>query len=144
MKKQKISADVIVKDYWRNNAQFADLFNAVFFNGESIIAADSLVELDTEESSVMEHKKYAESLKGARDVLKVSKKLADSSLQMCILGVENQELVHYAMPMRVMGYDYLAYKKQYDSNAQKYNSEEKRKKYHLTYYRRTLVTLVVS
>lgn len=132
LKKSKISADAIVKDYWRNNAQFADLFNAVFFNGESIIAADSLVELDTEESSVMEHKKYAESLKGARDVLKVSKKLVDSSLQMCILGVENQELVHYAMPMRVMGYDYLAYKKQYDSNAQRYNSEEKRKKYHLT------------
>jgi len=35
------------------------------------------------------------------------------------IGLECQEHIHYAMPMRVMGYDYAAYKKQYDSNAQK-------------------------
>lgn len=34
--------------------------------------------------------------------------------------MEGQEHIHYAMPMRVMGYDYAAYKKQYDDNAGKY------------------------
>ncbi|MFQ8902351.1 MAG: hypothetical protein ACLR7D_11210 [Lachnospira eligens] len=34
--------------------------------------------------------------------------------------MESQEHIHYAMPMRVMGYDYGSYKKQYDSNAVKY------------------------
>ncbi|MCI8373601.1 MAG: Rpn family recombination-promoting nuclease/putative transposase [Lachnospiraceae bacterium] len=34
-------------------------------------------------------------------------------------GLENQERIHYAMPMRVMGLDYAAYKKQYDSQAKK-------------------------
>ncbi len=32
--------------------------------------------------------------------------------------MEPQEHIHYAMLMRVMGYDYGVYKKQYDSNAQ--------------------------
>lgn len=35
-----------------------------------------------------------------------------------------QEYIHYAMPMKIMGYDYGTYKKQYDSNAQKYKNPE--------------------
>ena len=72
---KKITSDIIEKDYWRNNAQFADLFNAVLFNGKPVIQADSLEEIDTEESSVMENKEYSESVKESRDILKVSKQL---------------------------------------------------------------------
>ena len=129
---KKITSDIIEKDYWRNNAQFADLFNAVLFNGKPVIQADSLEEIDTEESSVMENKEYSESVKESRDILKVSKKLVDSGVQFSILGIENQELVHYAMPMRVMLYDAFAYKKQYDSNAQKYGGKGAKQKYGLT------------
>ena len=39
-----------------------------------------------------------------------------------MLGMESQEHIHYAMPMRIMGYDYGTYKKQYDSNAKKYQT----------------------
>ena len=94
MSKDNITSDIIEKDYWKNDAQFADFFNAVLFNGEPVIQADSLVEIDTEESSVMETNNDAESLKGTRDILKVSKQLVDSGLQLSILGIENQELVH--------------------------------------------------
>lgn len=45
-------------------------------------------------------------------------------VELVLLGLEHQEHVHYAMPMRVMGYDYGAYKKQYDSNARKYKTEK--------------------
>lgn len=41
-----------------------------------------------------------------------------------ILGIESQEYIHYAMPMRVMGYDYGSYKKQYDSNAKQYQTAD--------------------
>ena len=44
--------------------------------------------------------------------------------QFVILGMENQGHIHYAMPMRVMGYDYGFYKKQYDSNAKRYKTAE--------------------
>lgn len=36
--------------------------------------------------------------------------------------MEGQEHIHYAMPMRVMGYDYAAYQKQYVDNAAKYKT----------------------
>lgn len=41
-----------------------------------------------------------------------------------MLGLEHQEHIHYAMPMRVMGYDYGVYKKQYDGNSEKYKTAE--------------------
>ena len=41
-----------------------------------------------------------------------------------MLGLESQEHIHYAMPIRVMGYDYSTYKKQYDSNAKKYKTAD--------------------
>ena len=121
-KKQELKPDIVVKNYWRNNEQFADFFNAVLFDGEQIIKADELEDIDTEESSILEHKEYAESIGAARDNVKIRKKSTIYNVEMVILGIEGQERIHYAMPMRVMGYDYGTYKKQYDDNAAKYKS----------------------
>ena len=35
--KNKIKPDTILKNFWRDNRHFADLFNAVFFNGEQVL-----------------------------------------------------------------------------------------------------------
>lgn len=122
--KQKLNPDTVLKNYWNNNEQFADLFNGALFDGEQIIKADELVDVDTEESIVLEHKKYAESIKASRDNIKIRKRSTVLGVEFVLLGLESQEYIHYAMPMRVMGYDYAAYKKQYDSNAQKYKTAE--------------------
>lgn len=122
--KQKLSPDIVLKNYWNNSEQFADLFNGVLFDGEQIIKAGELMDVDTEESIVLEHKKYAESIKASRDNIKIRKKSTVYGVELILLGLESQEHIHYAMPMRVMGYDYAAYKKQYDSNAQKYKTVE--------------------
>lgn len=122
--KQKLSPDIVLKNYWNNSEQFADLFNGALFDGEQIIKAGELVDVDTEESIVLEHKKYAESIKASRDNIKIRKKSTVYGVELILLGMESQEHIHYAMPMRVMGYDYAAYKKQYDSNAQKYKTAE--------------------
>ena len=119
-RKQKLKPDIVVKNYWRNNEQFADFFNAVLFDGKEIIKADELEDIDTEESSILEHKDYAESIGAARDNVKIRKK--STIYNLVILGMEGQERIHYAMPMRVMGYDYGTYKKQYDDNAKKYKN----------------------
>lgn len=42
--KNKIKPDLILKNFWRNNERFADLFNTVFFNGQHFIQADTLIE----------------------------------------------------------------------------------------------------
>lgn len=117
--KQKLKPDIVVKNYWHNNEQFADFFNAVLFDGEQMIKPDELEDMDTEESSVLEHKEYAESIGASRDNVKIRKKSTTYDVELLILGIEGQESIHYAMPMRVMGYDYGTYKKQYDDNAQK-------------------------
>lgn len=123
-KTQDLKPDTVLKNYWSDNEQFADIFNAVLFGGEQVIRPEELENEDTEESSVLEHRDYAESLRASRDNIKVSKKSTAYGVELVMLGLESQECIHYAMPMRVMGYDYGTYKKQYDSNARKYKTAE--------------------
>ena len=45
-------ADIIFKDFWRNNERFADLFNVVVFGGKEVIKPEALHEMDTDVSGV--------------------------------------------------------------------------------------------
>ena len=119
---QDLKPDTVLKNYWNDNEQFADFFNALLFGGEYVIKPEELENIDTEESSILEHRDYAESIKASRDTIKVSKKSSVYGVELVMLGMESQEHVHYAMPIRVMGYDYGIYKKQYDSNAKQYKT----------------------
>lgn len=94
----------------------------MLFEGKQVIRPEELEDVDTEESSVLEHKDYAESIRASRDNIKVSKKSTTFGVEFVMFGMESQEHIHYAMPLRVMGYDYGTYKKQYDSNARKYQT----------------------
>lgn len=123
-KTQQLKPDTVLKNYWNDNGQFADLFNAVLFHGEPVISPKELEEMDTEESSVLEHGEYAESITASRDGIKICKKSLTYGTAFVILGLEHQEHIHYAMPMRVMGYDYGTYRKQYDCNAKKYRKAD--------------------
>lgn len=123
-KTKHLKPDIVLKNYWSNNEQFADLFNAVLFEGKQVIRPEELEDVDTEEVSVLEHRDYAESLKLSRDNIKIQKKSTVYGVQLVLLGLEGQEYIHYAMPIRVMGYDYGVYKKQYDSNAGNYKTAE--------------------
>lgn len=121
---QNLKPDTVLKDYWRDNERFADLFNAVLFDGEPVIQPEELEDVDTEESYVLEHKEYAESIQASRDNIKIRKKSMVHGVEYVLLGNESQKHIHYAMPMRIMGYDYGTYKKQYDDNAKKYQTSE--------------------
>lgn len=123
-KTQDLKPDTVLKNYWSDNEQFADIFNAVLFKGKQVIKPEELEDVDTEESSILEHRDYAESIQASRDTVKVSKKSTVYGVELVMLGLESQEHIHYAMPMRVMGYDYGTYKKQYDSNAKRYKTAE--------------------
>ncbi len=64
---QDLKPDIILKNYWNNKEQFADLFNAVLFQGRTVIRAEELEDMDTEESSLLEHREYTESIQASRD-----------------------------------------------------------------------------
>lgn len=121
-KAQNLKPDTILKNYWSNNEQFADLFNAVLFQGRQLILPEELEELDTKSSFVSEHGDYAESLQSTRDVIKIQKKSLAFGVNLVMYGLEDQEHVHYGMPLRLMGYDYSAYKKQFDRNGARYKT----------------------
>ncbi|MCM1134228.1 MAG: transposase [Clostridium sp.] len=123
-KRRILRPDTVLKNYWSNNEQFADIFNAVLFEGKQIIRPEELENADTEEVSILKHRDYVESIKAARDNIKVCRKSTVYGVEFVMLGLESQEHIHYAMPLRVMGYDYGMYKKQYDCNAVQYKKSD--------------------
>ena len=102
--------DVSLKTFWRDNEHFADLFNATVFNGKQVLKPDKLTEMDTDVSATIHSKIYNESITRNRDVVK---KMSDG-VEFNILGLEIQDMTHYAMPLRTMTYDALGYIKEYN------------------------------
>ena len=44
-RKKSIKTDIVVKNYWRDNARFANLFNAVLFEGGQVILPEDLEDI---------------------------------------------------------------------------------------------------
>ncbi len=107
-KKNKVKPDTILKTFWRNNDRFADLFNTVLFGGKRVLKPDELTEVDTDLSSLLKVNGHAETVQKIFDVVK---KTSDG-VEYIIWGLENQEKIHYAMPLRHMLNDSLAYLKE--------------------------------
>ena len=89
-----------LEDY---NDVFADIFNALLFNGEEILSEVYLTALPTEAFSRGRDKRLRQ---GNRDVQKADRRSACYHL---ICGTENQEEVDNTMPQRIMGYDFASY-----------------------------------
>lgn len=109
VEKKKVKTDVVLKDFWRQNERFADLFNAVVFQGKEVLKPEALQEMDTDMSGTIRFKDYEESLVRTRDVVK---KMA-FGVEFAVLGIEAQQRIHYAMPLRTLLYDGMGYLKEY-------------------------------
>lgn len=118
--KNHIKADHILKNFWKDNSRFADLFNACIFDGEQVLKPNDLTEVDTDISSLLQFNGHAETI---QKVLDVVKKTA-FGIDFVILGIENQQKVHYAMPLRHMVGDAFSYLKEYNELAVK-NKKQK-------------------
>ncbi len=109
--RSKLKKDSTFREFWRDNERFADLFNGAVFGGAEVICAESLQEMDTDVSGTIKMDGYSEGLERRRDVVK---KFADD-MTFVLLGVEAQQHIHYAMPLRHMLYDGMGYLKEYRS-----------------------------
>lgn len=109
-KLNKIKPDTILKNFWKNNDRFADLFNAFLFHGEEILKADDLTEIDTDVSSMLKFNGHVETIQKIFDVVKKTA----YGIDFIILGLENQSRIHYAMPLRHMIGDAFSYLKEYN------------------------------
>nr|WP_296480441.1 Rpn family recombination-promoting nuclease/putative transposase [uncultured Acetatifactor sp.] len=100
--------DTITKMYMGNPIVFADAFNQFLYHGEQKIDPAQLAELDTTEIVIP----YGASGAGVpeqkyRDVLKLLYAMTDGSTAYCVVGIENQAEIHYALPVKNGVYDFL-------------------------------------
>lgn len=92
-----------------DNERYADLINGLFFEGEQKVRESDLQELDSQSFLRMWfHKKSVKYRKLYRDMIE---KVA-FGVNFALIGLENQELVHYLMPLRTLEYDAAEYEKQ--------------------------------
>ena len=110
--------DTKAKEYLSDNRRFADLCNAVLFDGEQTIKAENLQERDTAEVlSVLGADGNEVLLQKARDLLKQVIVKSCGSAYIMLIGIEAQADVHYSMPVKVMTYDALNYGAQVKNTA---------------------------
>ena len=99
-------ADTAVKIWLNDNERFSDLFNGTVFEGEQIILPDELEDLDRETDILVTDKQGRDrGIQRHRDLVKRWRRKVD----LAVLACENQDRVHYAMPVRGMFQDGLFY-----------------------------------
>lgn len=106
--------DTVLKQFLSDNDRFAQLCNNTLFDGKPIISPEKLKDVDTTLSeSIPLGDETITNIQQSRDVAKIY----DDQLELLILGIENQNDIHYAMPLRTLVYDALTYNKQYREKA---------------------------
>ena len=100
--------DTITKEYAGNPVVFADAFNQLLYHGNQKIDPARLTELDTTEIVIP----YGASGAGVpeqkyRDVMKLLYAMTDGKTAYCVVGIENQAEIHYALPVKNGVYDFL-------------------------------------
>ena len=100
--------DLIQKTLEGYNEIFADIFNVLLFDGKEVLKPDNLIDA-TKESIYKVDGKYHEQ---QRDV---GKYWQGALCHLAMLGIENQTKVLKCMPLRVVCYDGVEYKRQVDA-----------------------------
>ena len=111
--------DIVLKEFWRKNEHFADLFNAFLFKGQQVLKAGDLEETDTDISGILKRNDLGKAYQKSLDVVKKTAHGVD----FVILGLENQEKIHYAMPLRILQGDVMLYLQEC-KDIQKINGEQ--------------------
>lgn len=88
-------SDEVTRRFWADNARFADIVNAGIFQGRKIVKGSQLRSRDTYTGGLFGSLKKKMQIYGYRDVFKK----ADFGVNFALIGIENQEDIHYAMPI---------------------------------------------
>lgn len=103
-----MTKDVTKKRCLSDNGRYADLINATVFQGRQVINEDALTDLDTQAWLKIRHSGKKKYLVRQRDLIR---KVA-MGMNFAVIGIENQEEIHYLMPLRIMEYDAAEYGRQ--------------------------------
>lgn len=105
--------DNLTKEYMRDPERFADFFNGLMYGGNQEIDWRSLQELDsTSIVNIPISNSKSIGIQKIRDIIKAAIIMKSDSKYFVLLGIENQNDIHYAMPVRTMLYNALTYTEQ--------------------------------
>ena len=97
-----------MKDFWEDKERFADLFNTALFHGEQVLKPENLDDANADKSSIVKIGQYVDTVNRIFDVVKKT----SNGIDFVIFGIENQQKVHYGMPLRHMLGDAISYFKE--------------------------------
>lgn len=110
--------NVIFNTYISQNDRFADLFNGIIFRGRQIVRPDALTELD---SKAWRNEGQKAS---CHEYLRDHVKLWHYCGKKIILGLEPEENVHFALPVKYMNYESIQYDKEYKRILRKHRKKK--------------------
>lgn len=115
--------DVVQTRCLSNNERYADLINGIVFRGRQVVRVEDLQEMDSQTGvwKALPSKRMRKAGKKYRDLIR---KVA-MGVNFTIIGVENQDKVHYLMPLRTMGYDAAEYERQASYIRKKVRKDDK-------------------
>lgn len=102
--------DVLSKEFYSVEERYADLINGIGFQGRQVVKKEDLSELDTQTGiwkMSFGRRKRKRSVRN-RDLIR---KMA-FGVNFAVVGIENQEYIDYALPLRNMSYDVSEYERQ--------------------------------
>lgn len=96
--------------YLEDNRRFADLFNGAVFQGKMVVSGSML---ESDDGRYVEFEGNEDKAKhGTKSRYRDLKKRLKCGGWLAIVAVENQETVDFTMPLRMMEYDCLEYRRQ--------------------------------
>ena len=102
--------DISLARYFDDNARCADLLNGYVFHGDQVIAAEDVQEVDSRVTGI--------EINPVENEIKYTQQFRDFvrktifGVGCVIVEIENQERIHYAMPIRVLSEEAKEYERQ--------------------------------
>ena len=119
--------DIATKQYMSHRDIIADAFNFYIYDGRQVIKPEELQKIDTAEIALPYGNDADVAVQKLRDNLMLWSMAKDDEAVYVVLGIENQDKIHYAMSVKNMLYDALQYAKQVEEAKRSYRDRSKKK-----------------
>ena len=106
---QQSKQDKILRGFFKVKAHFADIINAMLFEGKDVIHANELLLCDSDETIYFVYENRINVMERRRDILMH----ATVNGIPVYIGLEIQSTINYFMPYRLLLYDTMTYHLQY-------------------------------
>lgn len=100
--------DVVLARYFEDEERYADLINGFVFSGEPVVAGGDVLDKNILVTGIVGRLRKRFMIQKYRDIVK----RVIFGMNFAVIALEQQDLIHYAMPVRVMLEDAAGYDEQ--------------------------------